>query len=112
LDVAWLRPDATPMQEPDWHDPARRELALWIAAAASDRIDEAGHEQAATDVLLLCNGGARTHAFRLPRPAGPGVWRELLNTACESAGRTLRPGARLPVSAHGLVVLGLEAPSP
>src|SRR5690606_13060345 len=34
LDVAWLRPDATPMQEPDWHDPARRELALWIAAAA------------------------------------------------------------------------------
>jgi len=108
-DVAWLRPDGAPMREADWHDPARHELALAIPAEAADPGDERGQPQDAASVLLLLNGGPRTHAFTLARAAGRGRWRELLDTACAEGGRCFRGGDRLPVAPHGLVVLVLEA---
>jgi glycogen operon protein len=109
-DVAWLRPDGTPMQEADWHDPARHALALAIPAEAADPTDERGRPQPAAAVLVLLNGGPRVHAFTLPRPARPGSWRELLNTACAEAGRCFAGTDRLTVAPHGLVVLALEDP--
>jgi glycogen operon protein len=109
-DVAWLRPDGAPMQEADWHDPARHALALAIPAEAADAADERGRPQDAVSVLLLLNGGPRTHAFTLAPAAGPTRWRELFNTACAEAGRSFAAGERLPVAGHALVVLAAEDP--
>jgi glycogen operon protein len=107
-DVAWLRPDGTPMQEADWHDPARHALALAIPAEAADPSDERGRPQEAASVLLLLNGGARTHAFTLVAPIGGARWCERLNTACAESGRRFAGGERLPVAPHGLVLLACE----
>jgi glycogen operon protein len=107
-DVAWLRPDGKPMQEADWHDASRRSFALAIPAASADPVDERGRPQAARGVLLLFNGAPRTQGFSLFRGERPGAWRELLNTACKEGGRSFRPGERLAVAPHGLVVLAFE----
>ena len=108
-DIAWLRADGTPMEPADWHTPGRGQLALWIPAEAADATDERGRPQVAADALVLLNGGPRTHAFVLPKPARAGAWREQINTACEGRdGRCFDGGARVPVAAHGLVVLAFE----
>jgi glycogen operon protein len=108
-DVAWLRADGAPMEPADWHAPGRRELALWIPAEAADPADERGRPQVAADALVLLNGGPRTHAFTLPQPTRAGLWRERLNTACDGSElRAFAGGVRVPVAAHGLVVLAFE----
>jgi glycogen operon protein len=108
-DIAWLRPDGAPMQEADWHDPARHALALAIPAESADATDERGDPQAAASVLILLNGGPRTQAFSLLQPPEPGSWREQLDSACAGADRSFRTGARVPVAPHGILVLAFEA---
>ncbi|MEB2345374.1 MAG: glycogen debranching protein GlgX [Deltaproteobacteria bacterium] len=108
-DVAWLRPEGGPMQEADWHDASRRALGLLIPAASADPADERGRPQAARTVLLLLNGGPRTQGFLLPDPGGEGVWCELLDSACAQGSRSFRAGERLPVAAHGLLLLAAGA---
>jgi glycogen operon protein len=107
-DVAWLRADGQPMAGADWHDPERRAFVMAIPAEAADPTDEHGEPQAAAAVLLLLNGDARTHVFTLPRPTAPGVWRELVNTACEDGERCHRGGAHVRVAGHSLALLAHE----
>ncbi|MDZ7729677.1 MAG: hypothetical protein U5Q44_16565 [Dehalococcoidia bacterium] len=41
-DIAWLKPDAAEMGPPDWSDPERRCLGMWLAGEATDVIDDRG----------------------------------------------------------------------
>ncbi|RIL04630.1 MAG: glycogen debranching enzyme GlgX [Proteobacteria bacterium] len=86
-EVRWLRRDGEEATPADWESGALACVALWIPAAAADPADEAGRPAAAETVLLLVNPDAHAHAFTLPAPARPGVWHELLNSACETRRR-------------------------
>ena len=66
-DLAWLEPDANPLQGDAWRDPTTRALGCLIGAP--------GHARA--PLLLLINAGNQPRAFRLPA----GVWQALLDSA-------------------------------
>ena len=102
-DVTWLRPDGSVTGAEVWQDPERRSLGMLIAAGSADPNDETGQPQAAETVLLLMNAHAVTRAFVLPRPPGPGSWRELVNTACATRRTALADRVRL--APHSLVLL-------
>ena len=102
-DVAWIRPDGEEMTDADWGDASNHVLGMMISGRASDEVDDLGRPVFGETLLALLNGGGRSRRFFLPRPASPGFWQELMNTA--------RPGARVPragsvsLVAHSVIVL-------
>jgi glycogen operon protein len=66
-DLAWLRPDGTPLMGDAWSDPAQRVLGCLIGRPG----------RAAAPVLLLVNASGDDASFLLPA----GVWRAFLDTA-------------------------------
>jgi glycogen operon protein len=107
-DVSWIRADGREMELPDWHDPRGRVLGMLIDGQASDEVDERGRLNRGETLLLLLNAGARSVGFVLPALPGPGLWRELVNTA--------HPGMRwvrrklVNVAAHSVLLLAWGAP--
>jgi isoamylase len=109
-DIAWLRPDGTPVRPEDWHDPELRCVAMSIPAEAADPTDEHGRPQRAESILLLLNAHDHTHAFTLPAPQSPLAWHELVNSACGTRRCLVHP--RLQVAPHALVLLALREVRP
>ncbi|MCP5149991.1 MAG: glycogen debranching protein GlgX [Ectothiorhodospiraceae bacterium] len=72
LDVEWLREDASPMVEGDWHDPGRRTLAMLLGEPTATGEDV---------VLLAFNAGPTPARFVLPARRALGPWRAVLSTA-------------------------------
>ncbi len=68
-DVAWLRPDGTPLQPADWHDDGLRAFAMLTGGADGPPL------------LLVVNGGTRDLAVPRPGPEAGSGWRALLTTA-------------------------------
>ncbi len=101
-DVVWLRPDGVELGVDDWRDPEGRALAMWLAGDAAEEPGPDG--TAASDVMLLLNGGDTRVAFQLPETV-PGAWHRVLDTADpEAAEARIGPG-EVPVDGHALVVL-------
>ena len=103
--VRWLRPDAVDATAADWQGGELRSVGLWMSAAVAETGDERGCPQAAETVLLLLNPDSHRHVFRLPDP-GQRVWRELLNTACDST--RPRATASIVLAPGSLVLLALR----
>ena len=97
-DLVWLREDATPMSDADWHDGRRRTLAMLLDAgsarpgAASDRA-----------WIGLVAGDGR-HTLRLPPPEHPEGWLRVLDTASDAVPLDLEPGDPIEVDAPAVVV--------
>jgi glycogen operon protein len=111
-DVTWLCSDGTEMSHAYWSDTEHRVIGMLISGHASEDLDDLGEPQAVESLLLLLNGGARSRYFSLPSEPTGGHWRELLNTARDTArprSRVLR-GKGVNLVAHSLMLLAHESP--
>ena len=102
-DLWWVRADGGEMTTDDWHDRSRHVLGMLIRGAATDEVDERGRSYEGETILLLLNGGARSHRFVLPPVPAPGLWEEVVNTA-RGGSRPVREGA-VNLVAHSLMLL-------
>jgi len=110
-DVTWMRPDGTEMLLEDWRDPECRVLGALLHGDASDEVDERGRTYRGDSLLLLLNGGSRSHYFRFPTRLPitvpeDGIWRELIHTAGDLPRELAGPGMHL--NGHSLVLLRYE----
>lgn len=85
-DVQWLDEFAQELSVDQWHDPQRRNLAMFIRdslAEASDRHNDWKVQSGTLScLLLLINAQSESQRFQLP---GGFAWRELLNTGQSKA---------------------------
>jgi glycogen operon protein len=82
---------------------------MLIDGKATDEVDERGRPVYGDTLLLLLNGGPRSRFFQLPSQDGQGMWQELVNTARESAPRTVKT-AGVNLVAHSLTLLRFGEP--
>ena len=91
VEVAWLRPDGTAMEEADWHNSEARALGMLLRNTAGQ-------------ALLLFNGHFEAVPFELPGSE----WEIVLDTSTGQVGRgKARPPEAVP--ARALVVLEAQA---
>jgi isoamylase len=107
-DVAWLKPDATPLEPHDWQMPGHA-LAILLSAEAAEKLDEQSRPQVARSALLLLNAGPEAVSFTLPALPGNGRFIQCFDTAGPAAPE--RDGPLRWVRAQSLVVLEWE-PAP
>jgi pullulanase/glycogen debranching enzyme len=79
-DLGWLREDATPMREADWHDPQRHHVAMLL--------DGADHL-----AWVAFNAGPLEQRFALPAPPPGLAWHTVLDTSDEKANSPSHPQA-------------------
>ncbi|WP_448639415.1 glycogen debranching protein [Geodermatophilus sp. URMC 63] len=95
-DLAWFRPDGTPMTGPDWDTPWARALLVFLAGDGISEPGPRGERIRDDDLLIAVNAGTGPVDFVLP----PGTWSVGLDTgsprgeATGPAGPTLRLGDR------------------
>ncbi|MBI0435153.1 glycogen debranching protein GlgX [Roseomonas sp. KE0001] len=95
-DTAWFDEAGDPLMEEDWHDAEARLLALRRATAggASDQVEV---------TLLLVNGTAAAHRFRLPEPAL--AWSLALDSARPDDAEQPIAGSEVTVSGRSVQLL-------
>ncbi|OAI44097.1 glycogen debranching enzyme [bacterium SCGC AG-212-C10] len=79
-DISWLRPDGIEMSEDEWADPGIRALAVRLAGAAGDRLDERGRRITGHTLLLLFNAHDQPVDFILPETQGKPGWELAFDT--------------------------------
>ncbi|HEX6623319.1 MAG TPA: glycogen debranching protein GlgX [Pyrinomonadaceae bacterium] len=89
-DLTWLRNDGREMTERDWHDSARRSLALRLAGDAIDEVDARGNRVAGDTLLILMNAAPAPARFVLPAHRPRVRWELVLDTR-EPTGKPRRP---------------------
>lgn len=77
-DISWLRADAAPMREADWHDPARRSLLALL------------HHEGAR-LLIALNAGREAAPLALPRARAGHRWSLALDSAAAFVGSAAPP---------------------
>ena len=102
-DIAWLKPDGTPMDDAAWHGGAPC-IGMCLRAQEQDGA-RADADVDDASCLLLVNAQAHAVAFALPA----GAWRLLMNTALPE----LPPhdaGGSVDLPAHAIVLLAQASP--
>ncbi len=103
-DLTWIRPDGNEMTPEDWSAAHNHVLGMLIDGRATDEVNERGRPIYGDTMLLLLNGGAQSRYFVLPAVGGPGMWKEMLNTARPGPPRLVR-GPALNLVAQSLILL-------
>ena len=80
-DISWLKPDGAEMTDDDWDDEGVRALAVWLAGAAADLVDDWYRPIVGDTLVILMNSWDEEIEFRLPPAHGAGHWRLLLDTS-------------------------------
>ncbi len=66
-DIMWLKPDATEMNDEEWHQSFARCLGLFLAGEGLDEFDEKGRMIGDVDFLWLLNAHHEEIPFSLPK---------------------------------------------
>ncbi len=106
-DISWFREDAVEMTEGDWDDGYRRALAVRLAGAASDLIDERGNVLLDNSILMLLNASSEDVEFSIPPDGGSASWLLAFDTASpgKAAGsESAAPGSKRTLPPHSIVV--------
>ena len=106
-DISWFREDAEEMTEGDWDDGYRRALAVRLAGAASDLIDERGNVLLDNSILMLLNASEEPVEFVIPPDGGSAEWLLAFDTespAKAANSETAAPGSKRLLPPHSLVV--------
>ncbi|HLL76038.1 MAG TPA: glycogen debranching protein GlgX [Pyrinomonadaceae bacterium] len=93
-DITWFRPDGEEMSERDWHDPARRSIAVRLAGDAIDETDERGRRLTDDTLLLLLNAHHEPMTFVLPAHRGEVRWHLAIDTRAPTGRRRNSPRVR------------------
>ncbi|MGD9986420.1 glycogen debranching protein GlgX [Pseudonocardia sp.] len=106
-DIVWLRPDAAPMTDEDWH--TRHSLAVFLNGRGIPDRDEVGEPVVDDSFLLLVNGEHRQTTFTLPGESYGRTWRIVADTAdpllATAHRRRPAPGGRLRTAPLSVTVL-------
>ncbi|MBN9107614.1 MAG: glycogen debranching protein GlgX [Pseudonocardia sp.] len=106
-DIAWLRPDAAPMTDHDWH--TRHSVAIFLNGRGIPDRDEVGEQVVDDSFLLLVNGEHRQTTFTLPDESYGRTWRIVVDTAdpllATARRRRPAPGSRLRTAPLSITVL-------
>ncbi len=110
-DIAWFRPDGTPMSEEDWNTGFARSLMLFLNGAGIPSAGPRG-ERIVDDSFLLCfNAHAESIAFTLPGGECPSRWEVAIDTAAaDTAGETLEAGSERLVAGRAMLILCAPRP--
>jgi glycogen operon protein len=105
-DLAWFRPDGSPMRDEDWATPWSRALAVFLAGDGISEPGPRGERVLDDDLLVLLNAGGEPVEFTLPGAAASPPWSLQLDTGTprgEAAGAA--PSPTLSVGAGRLLFL-------
>ncbi|MGK5111987.1 glycogen debranching protein GlgX [Geodermatophilus sp. CPCC 205506] len=79
-DLAWFRPDGSPMRDQDWATPWSRALAFSLAGDGISEPGPRGERVLDDDLLILLNAGAEPVEFTLPGTGTSTPWSLQLDT--------------------------------
>jgi isoamylase len=96
-DLAWLRPDGTPMTDADWHDPGTHALVMALSGELFIR-DADGYPLRDAAFLVVLNRSDTTVPLTLPATPYGAAYRRLLDTSLDL------PESEEPTSAVGATV--------
>jgi isoamylase len=105
-DLTWVSPDGSEMTPEAWNKASNHVLGMLIRGEATDEVDEQGRRLLGEAILLLCNGGGRSHHFELPVLEGQGSWVAMLDTA-HVPPRAVESGA-VSLAPHSLLLLRFD----
>ncbi len=100
-DLIWLRPDGQEMTEPDWLDPERRTLGMWIDGSHSQSRTREGELLTDHSWLLLLHAGAEPLDVVLPGPEFGKTFEPTLDTTSPDGS----PAGTAPLAAGGRVTV-------
>ena len=105
-DISWLKPDGTEMGDEDWEDKGVRALAVWLAGAAADLVDEQYNPIIGDTLVILMNSHDEAIDFRLPPTDGEARWTLLLDTGHpKAAGQDYAPRSSYCLDGRSMAVL-------
>jgi isoamylase len=108
----WFTPEGRAMEVPDWQDPARQSIAVFLDGSVAPDRNQWGEPMVDHDLLVLVNGADRAVEFVVPATAPPGdppqVWRLEFDTSLLGADPTptaiVHPGERVTAAARSVRV--------
>ncbi|MBI1377675.1 MAG: glycogen debranching protein GlgX [Frankiales bacterium] len=109
-DLAWLRPDGTPMTDAEWHDPATGTLVMALSGELFVR-DAEGHPLRDAAFLVVLNRDDADVPLTLPATPYGTAYRRLLDTALERPATeppTARVGSTVSVAARSVALFRVE----
>lgn len=104
-DIAWFRPDGTPMSDTDWEQASGRSLALYLNGSGIRCSDRTGSLMTDSDFLLCFNSGNEEVEFVLPPAGYASAWTVEVDTAGASWPDHLSPSSTIRAEAHSMLVL-------
>ena len=110
-DLAWLRPDGTPMTDADWHDPATGTLVTALSGELFTR-DADGHPLRDSAFLLVLNRADDDVPVTMPATPDGSTYRRLLDTGearPTTSGPTHPVGSVTPVAGRSVVLFRVES---
>ena len=110
-DLAWLRPDGTPMTDAEWHDPGTGTLVMALSGELFTR-DEEGHPLRDSAFLVVLNRADAPVPLTLPATPYGTAYRRLLDTdtARPATGPTHPVGSVTSVASRSVALFRVEAP--
>ncbi len=103
VDICWLRPDATEMDDADWGADYARAVAVFLNGDTIAERDQRGQALVDDSFLLILNASEGTLDWTLPKQWG-GSWEIVVDTN-EVLEPATTAGAELAVAARSVVVL-------
>jgi glycogen operon protein len=105
-DISWRKPDGAEMTDDDWEDEGVRALAVWLAGAAGDLVDERYNPIVGDTMVILMNSHDEPVDFTLPPTDDVSRWTLLLDTGRpEVADEVYGPGAGYSLDGRSMAVL-------
>ncbi|KQP78019.1 glycogen debranching protein [Aeromicrobium sp. Leaf289] len=108
-DLIWLRPDGQEMTEPDWQDPERRTLGMWIDGSNSQSRTREGELLTDHSWLLLLHAGAEPLEVVLPGQEFGATFEPTLDTTSADGSpastEAFAAGSRTTLAARSLLLL-------
>jgi len=109
-DLAWLRPDGTPMTDGDWHDAGTSTLVMALSGELFTR-DVDGHPLRDSAFLVVLNRADSAVPLTLPQTPYGTSYRRLVDTALdrpETEGPTATVGATVEIAARSVALFRVE----
>ena len=115
-DIAWLTPSGQAMADQDWNTPYARAMMVFLNGDAITEPGPRGEPVRDDSFLILLSAHNEPVTFTLPGPKFGRRWSVRLDSAAgrpaEDGGAEYRPGGRIELAGHSMMVLRRTDPAP